>query len=497
MLTWQDRILSLYNNGSESRFLHTFYQTKSILAFVLNIFIHRTEISSLSIPRYWRLFMSHNNNSTTLAKLLSAEAVGGINLILATVFALFVVNIPYMEGLIAGMGGKFESFVTFSEGYKHFLHHEFTVFTITKTVHHWINDGLMYIFFFTIGLEVKREICDPKGNLNTIKGALLPGIAAVSGVMLPAAIFAFFTYKVVGAMNGWAIPTATDIAFALGVLMLVPKSKVPLSVKVFLLAIAVIDDLIAVAVIALFYSGDIQTIWLLKALVPLAFLLAFNRSNSSNPVLYMVAGMGLWICVLNSGIHATVAGVITALAVPATAKFGNNWSMLKTMEHWFSPVNAWFVMPAFALANAGIVLGHVTLDHVFQAVTMGTALGLMLGKPLAIVLCVLLVTKLFNVKLPDGMTNRHLIGIGLLAGIGFTMSIFVTDLAYLTSGAGFADQAKLGVLAASFSQAFIGWLWFVFVCPKAQTSDPKVQPKSQSTRHNHEEEGSGSHIVGP
>jgi NhaA family Na+:H+ antiporter len=420
--------------------------------------------------------MAHDHNpSSTLAKLLGAEAVGGINLILATIFALFVVNIPFLGDFITGMGGKFDTWVAFSESYKHFLHHEYTVFTITKTVHHWINDGLMYIFFFTIGLEVKREICDEKGNLNTAGKALLPSAAAISGVLLPAGIFAFFCYQTLGAMNGWAIPTATDIAFALGVLMLVPKSKVPLSVKVFLLAIAVIDDLIAVGVIAIFYSGDINLIWLAWSSVFIGLLFVQNRLNSSNLCAYMLWGIGLWVCVLNSGIHATVAGVITALMIPATAKLGEreSWSLLKTAEHWLSPINAWFVMPAFALANAGIVLGGVTLANALDPVTLGVAVGLAIGKPLSIVLAVLLFVKLFKVKMAPDMSVRHLIGVGLLAGIGFTMSIFVTDLAYLGDTNGYADQAKLGILAASFSMALLGWCWFTFVCPSTVHKTPK------------------------
>ena len=408
--------------------------------------------------------MSHDQSST-LAKLLGAEAVGGINLILATMFALFAVNIPFLEGVITSMGGNFPQFVSFSEGYIHFLHNEYTLFAITKNVHHWINDGLMYIFFFTIGLEVKREICDEKGNLNTVGKAFLPGAAALSGVLLPAGIFAFFTYSVLGALHGWAIPTATDIAFALGVLMLVPKSKVPLSVKVFLLAIAVIDDLLAVGVIAVFYSGDIQLQWLLYSTIFIGLLFVQNRMKSHNLAFYGLWGIGLWVCVLNSGVHATVAGVITALMIPSTAKLGGNWSLLKTAEHWLSPMNAWFVMPAFALANAGIVLGNVSVSDVFQPVTMGISLGLMLGKPVAIVSCVLFAVKLFKIQLPDGMTYRHLVGIGLLAGIGFTMSIFVTDLAYMGDVTGYANQAKLGILMASFTMAVIGWSWFTFICP--------------------------------
>lgn len=415
--------------------------------------------------------------SSTLAKILNSGAVSGINLILATMVALFVVNIPYMGDFITSMGGNFEAWAAFSEGYKHFLHHEFTIITITKNVHHWINDGLMYIFFFTIGLEVKREICDPEGNLNTGEKALLPSIAAVSGVLLPAAIFVFFAYKTVGAMNGWAIPTATDIAFALGVLMLVPKSKVPTSVKAFLLAVAVIDDLIAVMIIAVGYTNDLQTIWLLKALLPLALLLLLNLFNSNNGILYLLAGIALWVCVLNSGVHATIAGVVTALMIPMTAKMGDNqsWTLVKTLEHWFSPVIAWFVMPVFALANAGVVLGSISTEMLLQPVTLGVALGLIVGKPLAIFASVMLIVKLFKVKLSDGMTIRHLIGIGLLAGIGFTMSIFVTDLAYIANTTGFADQAKLGILLASFFMAIVGWCWFRFVCPSMTAEQLKSE----------------------
>ncbi|MFT7144621.1 MAG: NhaA family Na+:H+ antiporter, partial [bacterium] len=328
----------------------------------------------------------------------------------------------------------------------------------------WVNDGVMYLFFFTIGLEVKRALFDEKGSLNSLQKAALPAIAAVAGVVVPAAIYVAFNHGDVAALKGWAVPTATDIAFALGVLMLVGVKRVPLSVKVFLLAIAVLDDLIAVGVIAIFYSHELNMDALMYGSIFIGLLAFQNYKKSNNFMFYLLWGAGLWGCTLASGIHPTVAGVITALMIPTTAKLGGSYSLLKTWEHELSPMNAWIVMPLFALANAGVNLAGVTMDTLLNPVTGGVAIALAFGKPVGIIGATLLAIKYTSLKLPDDMTKQHLTGIGLLAAIGFTMSIFVTDLAF-HNNAIFALDSKMAVLIASFLMGTIGFIYCRFNFP--------------------------------
>lgn len=402
--------------------------------------------------------------SATLAKIL--ENPGGFTLIFAAIIAMCIANAQ--ASLFSFLGGDF---IWFSEWFSHFMHQEVIIIGATKTVHHWINDGVMTIFFYGIGLEVKRELFDEKGGLNTLDKALLPALVAAGGVAVPALIYFSFNGANPETSHGWAIPTATDIAFALGILLLV-KSRVPMVVKVFLLAIAVIDDLMAIGIIAVFYSNELNLTALAWALIPLTLLFIQNRMKSNNIFFYLLWAMCLWICILSSGIHATIAGVVSALMVPTGARLGadKSWSLLKTMEHQLSPINAWFVMPLFALANAGVSLAGVTFNSFLNEVTLGVALALILGKLVGIVGFSFVLTKLTPLSLPTGMTFCHLVGVGFLAGIGFTMSIFVTELAFMghENAKILAEQAKLGILTASTLAAVLGILWFSFFCSKVK-----------------------------
>tara|TARA_R110000868_G_scaffold218576_2_gene469316 strand:+ start:242618 stop:243949 length:1332 start_codon:yes stop_codon:yes gene_type:complete len=408
--------------------------------------------------------MSSKHESTTLRKLIRGESVGGITLIIAALFAMFVVNIPSLQGVLTSLGMDYVGWLQFSETFNAVLEYKVTI-VVEHTVRYWINDLLMAIFFFTIGLEVKRELFDPKGSLNTWGKRALPGVVAVAGVTLPAAIFVFFNSADALAMKGWAVPTATDIAFALGVLMLVGSKRVPLSVKVFLLAIAVLDDLIAVGVIALFYSADLNLTALAGAGLVLSVLVVQNLRNSNNFMSYGFLGVALWGCTLASGIHPTVAGLVTALTIPTTAKLGGNYSLLKTWEHELSPINAWVIMPLFALANAGVNLAGVSSKDLFNSVTLGVTLALVFGKPIAVIGSAWLTTTFTSAELPEGMTMKHLIGVGLLTGIGFTMSIFVAGLAYKDI-AGYGTYSILAVLISSSIMAVIGFMWCRLVFPE-------------------------------
>lgn len=416
--------------------------------------------------------MSSHHNSTTLKKVIRGDSVGGINLIIAALIALFIVNIPTLENFIVSIFGaeSFPAFLHVSESFNALLDYKITIF-IEHTFKDWVNDGAMTIFFFGIGLEVKREIFDPKGELNSRNKLLLPTITAIGGIAVPALIFYGFNMGDALALKGWAIPTATDIAFALGVLMLVGVKRVPLTVKVFFLAIAVLDDLGAVVIIALFYGHEMNVYALIGAAMFLAALGIQNYRNSNNFMSYILLGVGLWFCVLNSGIHATVAGVLTALMIPATARYGarkkdkdKEYTLLKTWEHELAPINAWIILPLFALANAGVSVAGISADVIFNPITLGITCALAFGKPIGIVGLTLLATKFTSLTLPEGMKNVHLYGIGLLAGIGFTMSIFVAGLAYH----GHDDMegyAKLAILFSSFLMGIIGYLFCRFKFP--------------------------------
>lgn len=421
------------------------------------------------------------------------ETSGAVVMLIATVIALIIAN--------TNMFGSLHHFWTTEAGMLSGLSR------FTHTYEAWLNDGLMAIFFFVVGLEIKREFI--VGELSTFKKAILPVVAAIGGMVAPALIYTAVNAGGPGA-HGWGIPMATDIAFALGICALL-ASRIPHSMKVFLSALAVADDIGAIIVIGIFYSGDIAWGWLGFALIPIALMIIMNKAKVYKIFPYVAMALVLWFAFLNSGIHATLAGVIAAMCIPASARittpqflqiarerlgfiekehtpganvlecvaeqqasytiadaaFGTV-SPLQRLEHAILPYSNFLILPLFALANAevrfvgngGFGLGRVGL---------GVFLGLVVGKPLGIFLICWIGTKLKLLQLPSGMNYRHLLAAGLLAGIGFTMSIFVSNIAFSGPGALIEmGEAKIAILLASLTAGVLGSLWVVFGCKKSE-----------------------------
>ncbi|ARE39884.1 Na+/H+ antiporter NhaA type [Rhodovulum sp. P5] len=331
----------------------------------------------------------------------------------------------------------------------------------------WINDGLMAVFFFLIGLELKREMLE--GKLKKPADVILPGMAAVGGMALPAIVYATLNWGNAETIGGWAIPAATDIAFALGVLALL-GDRVPSALKVFLLTLAILDDLGAIVIIALFYTADLKVDYLLLALLPLAGLIALNLKGAHRVGPSILLGIVMWFFVLKSGVHATLAGVITAFCIPLTDKWGK--SPLHALEHSLSPYVLYFIVPVFAFANAGVVLAGLSLTDLLSPLPLGVALGLILGKQIGVFGVTFLLVKSGLARLPEGVNWMHIYGLACLAGIGFTMSLFIGSLS-------FADQSlmnnvRLGVLAGSAISAVLGYLALRFLAAPAPKSQAAV-----------------------
>ena len=326
-------------------------------------------------------------------------------------------------------------------------------FDFTKSVSHWVNDGLMAIFFFVIGLELKREILE--GELSSFDRMVLPAIAAVGGMAAPALIYILININNPENMSGWAIPTATDIAFSLAVLLIIGKS-VPLSLKVFLLSLAIIDDLGAVLIIAFFYTAEISSVYLLYSLIVFGLLVVVNLSGNQKMYIYMVLGIFLWYFVLKSGVHATIAGVLLATTIPNNVENNVDHSMLKHLEHKLHNFVGILVLPVFAFFNSDINFSDVTMSSVYSPLSMGVILGLLLGKPIGITLFtyVGMKTKLFS--LPENVTLKDVFGLSLLCGIGFTMSLFINGLAFTETY--LIDSSKLGIFIGSIVSAIAGYL---------------------------------------
>ena len=326
-------------------------------------------------------------------------------------------------------------------------------FNFTKSVSHWVNDGLMAIFFFVIGLELKREILE--GELSSFDRMVLPAIAAVGGMAAPALIYILININNPENMSGWAIPTATDIAFSLAVLLIIGKS-VPLSLKVFLLSLAIIDDLGAVLIIAFFYTAEISSIYLLYSLIVFGLLVVVNLSGNQKMYIYMILGIFLWYFVLKSGVHATIAGVLLATTIPNNVENNIDHSMLKHLEHKLHNFVGILVLPVFAFFNSDINFSDVTMSSVYSPLSMGVILGLLLGKPIGITLFtyVGMKTKLFS--LPENVTLKDVFGLSLLCGIGFTMSLFINGLAFTETY--LIDSSKLGIFIGSIVSAIAGYL---------------------------------------
>jgi NhaA family Na+:H+ antiporter len=376
---------------------------------------------------------------TALQAFLKSDSSGGLVLMAAAVLALLVANSP--------LGGLYQRFLLLpvSMGVGGFL--------LDKPLFLWINDGLMAVFFLMVGLELRREV--GHGHLSSLRKASLPGWAAVGGMLVPALLFLGLNAGDPQARVGWAIPTATDIAFALGVLALVGPG-VPAGLKAFLLSVAVFDDLGAVVVIALFYTAELSAQALGLAALLLAALAVLRRLGVRSLTPYLLLGVLLWVAVLKSGVHATLAGVALALFLPAGRP--DEDSPAGHLEHVLHPWVAWGVLPLFAFANAGLDLRGISLDHLLHPVPVGIVAGLLLGKPLGVLLFSWLPVKLGWASLPDGVDWRLMVGVGLLCGIGFTMSLFIASLAYEQGATAWFGLERLGILAGSLVAGVLGFL---------------------------------------
>jgi len=325
-------------------------------------------------------------------------------------------------------------------------------FGLKLSVLHWINDALMAIFFFFVTLEIKREFL--QGELSNIKQALLPIIAAVGGMLVPALFYVFVNLGDSETLNGWAIPSATDIAFSLGVLSLLGK-RVPLSLKVFLTALAIIDDLGAIVIIALFYSGDLSIKYLSLMLLAFILLLLINKFNIKKFLPYLIVGLFLWDFTHNSGIHATIAGVLLAMTIPHRKK-EKDFSLLIKIEHAISPYVAFGIMPLFAFANAGVSMEGLSFASLLDKVPLGIVLGLFLGKQLGVFIFSYASIKLKIAQMPNNTSWYNFYGVGVLTGIGFTMSLFVGNLAFVENMQ-YMDGVKIGVLTGSLLSTLFGY----------------------------------------
>lgn len=336
----------------------------------------------------------------------------------------------------------------------------------------WINDGLMAVFFFLVGLEIKREALE--GQLSTVNQIALPGVAAIGGMAVPAAIYAYFNWSNPVDINGWAIPAATDIAFALGILMLL-GSRVPLAIKVFLTAVAIIDDLGAIVIIALFYTENLSVTSLVWAIGGLIICAIMNLRGVTRIAPYILIGIIVWVAVLKSGVHATLAGVLLALAVPLRATDSEGHSPLRHLEHILHPWVAFLVLPVFAFANAGVNFSGMSFSSLLEPLPLGIALGLFVGKQIGVFGASYLMIKSGLAKMPEGANWGMLYGVSLLCGIGFTMSLFIGGLAF--DDAAHATAIRLGVLAGSLVSGTLGY--FVIKFAIAKPRNVAAQPQTE------------------
>jgi NhaA family Na+:H+ antiporter len=387
------------------------------------------------------------------ALLKRPEAASGILLMMAAALAMLAAN--------SSFASTYDQLLELPVAVK------FGGWELAKPLLLWINDGLMAIFFLLIGLEVKREML--VGKLSTPEQVMLPGIAAIGGMLVPALLYFSTTADDPAALNGWAIPAATDIAFALGILAIAGGDRVPGSLKAFLLALAIFDDLGAIVIIALFYSGDLSTGALLAAAVGLSGLVALNRFGVHNLVSYAVVGLFLWVCVLKSGVHATLAGVAIAFAIPLERD--EKKSPLHLLEHELHPWVAYGILPVFAFANAGLSLSGMTLGTLFAPVPLGIFLGLVVGKQMGIFGFSWLAARIGIVRLPSDATWTQLWGVSAICGIGFTMSLFIGSLAFEhLPDTEYLVANRLGILVGSLTAGILGSIILWLAPPKEPLS---------------------------
>ena len=367
------------------------------------------------------------------------EASGGIVLALAAIAAMIIANTPL------------------NTWYESFIHAPVAIqvggFAIAKDAHHWINDGLMAVFFFLVGLELKREVLI--GELSNVKQIILPAAAALGGMIMPAIIFLIFNYNEPEFWKGWAIPTATDIAFALGILSLL-GNRVPNALKVFLVSIAIFDDIGAIIIIAIFYTSELSLGSLAIAGLCLPFLYLLNRRNVTSITPYLLIGLIMWIFVLKSGIHATLAGVVLALFIPLFDRTDPEHSPLEELEHDLQNTVSYGILPLFAFANAGISLKGAGFAELFHSVPLGIAAGLFIGKQLGVMIMCWLIFKLGISTMPRGMNFKQIYGAALLCGVGFTMSLFIGGLAFAGETPLFDE--RLGIIMGSIVSGITGYL---------------------------------------
>ena len=371
------------------------------------------------------------------------EAASGLVLLIAAIIALIISNSNYSELYFTSLD--------------QYLFIGINDFGLNLSIHHWINDLLMAIFFFFVTLEIKREFI--QGELSNLKKALLPIIGAVGGMVIPALVYIVINFGNIETLNGWAIPSATDIAFSLGILSLL-GSRVPISLKIFLTALAIIDDLGAILIIAFFYSGDLNINYLSLILISYIFLLILNKFGIKKFLPYLIIGAFMWFFTYKSGIHATIAGVLLASTIPHRIK-NKDFSLLIKLEHAISPYVAFMIMPIFAFANAGVSLVGLSFSSLLQPVPLGILLGLFLGKQIGVMAFSFVAVKTGTAQMPDNSSWLSLYGVSVLTGIGFTMSLFVGNLAFVDK-IQYIDGVKIGVLAGSLLSTLVGYFILLF-----------------------------------
>ena len=373
-----------------------------------------------------------------IQEFIRLETSGGVVLMIAAIFAMIIANTPLSATYDLILG----TYIKVGIGN----------FEIAKPAILWINDGLMAIFFFLVGLEIKREVL--AGELSSFDKAILPIMAAIGGMAVPGIIFAIVNWGTPENLNGWAIPTATDIAFALGILALI-GSRAPIALKIFLLAIAIIDDLGAIVIIAIFYTSELSINALSISMIGFAAAIALNRLGIQRTAPYLLVGIIVWVFVLKSGIHATLAGVLIAFTIPLKAK-NEDEALLYKMEHGLHPWVAFLILPVFAFANAGVNFTGIGIDDLLQPLTLGIAVGLFLGKQIGVFLATWIGVKSGIARLPENVSWKHVYGVACLTGVGFTMSLFIGSLAFTTADV--MNAVRLGVVLGSVLSGIIGYL---------------------------------------
>ncbi len=401
--------------------------------------------------------MTHQHKAklpTAFAKVayfIQMESFAGLLLILMSILALVIANSRWYDN------------------YQHILELPLSVgyaqFHLSKPLLLWVNDGLMAVFFLLIGLELKREILE--GQLSSVSQVVLPGLAALGGVLFPALIYYAFNYHSQMGLAGWAIPVATDIAFALGVLTLLGK-RVPSSLKLFLLALAIFDDLAAILVIALFYTKSLSLWALGMAGITTAILFILNRLQVTKLAIYIILGFALWFFVLKSGVHATIAGVLLAAFIPLNVTKSSQKSPLKYLENKLHTWVTFFILPVFAFANSGINFSGITMPQLINPVSLGVALGLFFGKQIGVFLFSFITIKLKLAKMPFGANWQQLYGVSIICGIGFTMSLFICSLAFEHAPIVYNTEGRIGVMLGTLMSALIGYAVLLFATGSQQ-----------------------------